>query len=277
MILNEIALPYHQETAATKIAKSFDKFINVPVTPKQVVSHLRKIAGTSTVITTSKSDVVDANSINLNAYYDPDEDEEDEKPFELALVFNPKDKEIKMDRAGWREFASQVIDYLEHEMIHQYQYRSRDFHPNREFRSKAKDPETKKQQEYLGNSDEIEAYAYNLANELLRKTKSDYDMTLRLLSNFSRTAITKDQAGRFLSPNLYGYFKDFNFDTTHPVLKRLMKKTYQYVNLLKKNRDKKSRIDKRNSEIEKSAKEFKQRKETLDKQQGSSYTAIIGN
>jgi len=277
MPLNEIAMPYHKETAATKIAKSFDKFINVPVTPKQIVTHLRKIAGTSTILTTSKSDVIDPNNIGLNAYYDPDEDEDDEKPFELVAVFNPSDKQISMDRAGWREFAAQVIDYLEHEMIHQYQYRSRDFQPNRAFKSKAKDPHIKSQQEYLGNTDEIEAYAYNLANELLRKTKGDYDMTLRLLGNFSRTAITKDQAGRFLSPNLYGYFKDFNFDTTHPVLKRLMKKTYQYVNILKKKQEKKARSAERDAEIKKANEAFKERKEALDKQQGSSYTAIISN
>jgi hypothetical protein len=277
MPLNEIAMPYHQETAATKIAKSFDKFINVPVTPKQIVTHLRKIAGPSTILNTSKSDVVDPNNIGLNAYYDPDEDEEEEKPFELVAVFNPNDKQITMDRAGWREFASQVIDYLEHEMIHQYQYRSRDFQPTKGFRSKATNPEIKKQQEYLGNTDEIEAYAYNLANELLRKTKGNYEMTLRLLGNFSRTAITKDQAGRFLSPNLYGYFKDFNFDTTHPVLKRLMKKTYQYVNILKKKSEKKARSDDRDAEIGKATEAFKERKEALDKQLGMSYTAIISN
>jgi hypothetical protein len=275
MSLREIALPYHKETAATKIAKSFDKFANVPVTPKQIISHIRKIAGASTIINTSKSDVVDPNDISINAYYDPDEDESENKPFEMVLVFNPNDKEIKMTRAEWHDFAAQVIDYLEHEMIHQYQYRSRDFQPNKLYRSKSTDPNVKKSQEYLGNTDEIEAYAYNLANELLRKTRNNYEMTLRLLSNFAKTAITKDQAGRFLSPNLYGYFKDFNFDTTHPVLKRLMKKTYQYVNLLKKKDERQIRINQRNSEIEKATEEFQKRKEALDKTSGISYTTII--
>ena len=277
MALNEIALPYHKVTAASKIASSFNKFINVPVTPKQLVTHLRKIAGSSTVLTTSRSDEVDANTVNLNAYYDPDEDEDDEKPFELTVVFNPNDKQIVMNKAAWREFATQIIDYLEHEMIHQYQYRSRDFQPNRSYRSKAADPTVKSQQEYLGNTDEIEAYSYNLAQEIMRKTNNDYDRSMRLLSNFSKTALTKDQAGRFLSPTLYGYFKDFNFDTTHPVLKRLMKKTYQYINLLKKKDGRKNRINTRNAEVSAATEEFKKKQEALDNNYNTSYTAIINS
>ena len=213
--------------------------------------------------------------MNLTAYYDPDEDEDENKPFEVVLIINPNDKQITMSRSRWREFAAQVIDYLEHEMIHQNQYRSRDFHPGKQYRSKVKDPNIKQSQEYLGNPDEIEAHAYNLSTELLRKTSGDYDRTLRLLRNFSTTAMTKDQAGRLLSPNLYAYFKDFGFNTTHPVLKSLMKKTYQYVMLNKKKTERANKVAKRNNDIEQQEKAFKERKEALDKQPGSLYTAII--
>ena len=275
MALKEISLPYHSQTLGTKIAATFDKFANVPVSPTTIANHLRRLAGKNAIINVEKSDGVDHNDINLTAYYDPDEDEDENKPFEVVLILNPNDKQITMDRARWREFASQVIDYLEHEMIHQNQYRSRDFHPGKQYRSKAKDPEIKQSQEYLGNSDEIEAHAYNLSSELLRKTAGDYDRTLRLLRNFSVTAMTKDQAGRLLSPNMFAYFKDFGFNTTHPVLKSLMKKTYQYVLLNKKKQERANKVTKRNSDIEQQEKEFNERKEALDKQLRASYTTII--
>jgi dihydrofolate reductase len=87
--------------------------------------------------------------------------------------------------------------------------------------------------------------------------------------------MTRDQAGRLLSPNMFAYFKDFGFNTTHPVLKSLMKKTYQYVLLNKKKQERTNKVTKRNSDIEQQEKEFNERKEALDKQLKASYTTII--
>jgi hypothetical protein len=271
----EIAIPYHKKTVASRIAKGFDDFANRGVSPRVLMNHVKKLAGRQTIITSSKSEVVDPNTVGLNAYYDPDEDEEGEIPIEVVLVFNPDDKLVTMDRNQWREFAAELIDYLQHEMIHQYQYRSRGYQPTRAYVSKAKDAEQKKQQEYLGNPDEIEAYAHNLASELERKTKGNLDQQLRLLRNFSGTAITRDQAGRLLSPSLYGYFKDFNFDTNHPVLKSLMKKTYQYVMMKKKKTEKNTRVQHRNAEIADKERQFQERQEALDKDPRTTYTAIV--
>lgn len=270
-----IPIPYHHETEGSRIYQSFQKFFGKPVTLKQVATHLRKIVGTSTVITTQKSSNVDPDDIMINAFYDPDEDEEGGKPFELVVIFPEGADTVTMNGEGWREFATRVIDFLEHEMIHQAQYRSREFHPGRQYRSRQKDPTVKRSQEYLGNPDEVEAYAFNLSRELLRKTNNDYERALRLLKNFSQTAMTRDQAGRLLSPNLFGYFKDFNFDTTHPVLKTLMKKTYQFIQQQQKQVQREQRVAERNNKIEKDTKRVNENIENIDKVFGSSYTVIV--
>jgi hypothetical protein len=270
-----ISIPYHSETEGNRVFQSFQKFFNREVTPKQVVSHIRKIVGPNVLITTDKSSNVDPNDININAYYDPDEDENEGNPFEIMVVFPKDNPNVTMDKEGWREFATRVIDFLEHEMIHQAQYQSREFRTGRQYRSRHKDLITKESQEYLGNPDEIEAYAYNLSRELLRKTNNDYDRTMRLLKNFSRTAMTKDQAGRLLSPNLFGYFKDFGFDTTHPVLKSLMKKTYQFVQQQLKQQQREARIAERNIKIERETERVNENLKQLDKEFGSSYTIIV--
>lgn len=271
----EIAIPYFKKTVGSRIAKGFDDFSNRGVTPRVILNHVKKLAGNKVLVTSSRSDVVDPNTIAINAYYDPDEDEAGETPYELVLVFNPEDKLIKMGRDEWRDFAAEMIEYLQHEAIHRYQYRQRGYQPTRAFRSKAKDKEQKSRQEYLGNPDEIEAYAHNLASEIDRKTKGDLDSQLRLLRHISNTAITRDQAGRLLSPNLYGYFKDFDFDINHPVLRSLMKKTYQFVMIKKRKKEKENRIADRNLDIANREKIFKERQEALDKDPGSNYTVIV--
>lgn len=270
-----IPIPYHHETEGDRIFQSFQKFFKKPVSQKQVAAHLRKIVGTSTIITTQKSSNVEPNDIMINAFYDPDEDEDGGKPFELVVIFPEGVDAVTMDSSGWREFATRVIDFLEHEMIHQAQYRSRAFHPGKQYRSRQTDPITKRSQEYLGNPDEVEAYSYNLSRELLRKTNNDYDHALRLLKNFSQTAMTKDQAGRLLSPNLFGYFKDFGFDTKHPVLRTLMKKTYQFIQQQKKDNQRLARVAERNSRIEKDTKRVNETIENIDSVFGSSYTIIV--
>jgi len=274
-VTNEITMPYHNETVATKIAKTFDKFANQPVTTTQIANHLKRLIGDTTIVSVNRTNEVDTNHIGLMAYYDPDEDEDEEKPFELVLNFNRNDKQVIMDINSWREFASQVIEFLQHEIIHQHQYRSRDFIHNKPYRSTATDPTIKQAQEYQGNPDEVEAYAHNLASELLRKTRGNTDQVLRLLRNFSNTAMSRDQAGKLLSPTLFGYFKDFGFNTQHPVLKSLMKKTYQYLMIKKKQEDRANRVTNRNNNIEKATEEFNRRRELLDKSLGSSYTTII--
>lgn len=228
------------------------------------------------MITIDRSSNVDPNDIILNAFYDLEEDVGGGKPFEVSLIFNPEDKLVRFDRAQMRDFTGRLIEYLEHEMIHRAQYQSRSYKANRMYKSLAKDPEIREEQEYLGNTDEIEAYAANLARELMRKT-NNHDHTMRLLRNFAATAMTRDQAGRLLSPNLYAYFKTFNFDTTHPVLKRLLKKTYQHVNYQKKMEERAQRVANRNAHIEEDTRKFLDRQEALDKDQNTKYTVIIGS
>lgn len=268
-------LPYHKVTQADLIIKSFDRFIGEETSPRVLANHIKKIAGQETIITVDRNPQVDTNDIILNAYYDPEEDEDGNKPFEVCLLFNPSDKYIKMDKENMREFAGRLIEYLEHEMIHRAQYRSRNYKANRMYRSLAKDPAIKEKQEYLGDSDEVEAYAANLARELHRKT-GDYEQTMRLLRNFANTAMTRDQAGRLLSPNLYAYFKEFGFNTSHPVLKRLLKKTYQYTQYQKKQEDREQRVTVRNNKIQEDTQKFLERKAELDKDQSTSYTVIVG-
>lgn len=71
---------------------------------------------------------------------------------------------------------------------------------------------------YLGSTDEIYAYAYNIAHELL--DKADLQTCLKKLEAPSKIKIED-------SINLYAYVNTFSKDVEHPVLKRLIKRIYQ--------------------------------------------------
>ena len=79
----------------------------------------------------------------------------------------------------------------------------------------------------MSRTDEIEAYAMNIADELVRK--ADKDGALALLRMANKTAQFKDEMGNLLSPDLFAYMGLWDFKSNHPVLKRLLKKVYQYI------------------------------------------------
>ena len=173
------------------------------------------------------SDNVESGDMNMNAAYDPWDDEDELDPFYIDLIFSPKDKTIKFDPDGVSNIRDRILDALEHEMIHMQQYRSRGFVKQRKYKTKASDPVVKKSKEYLGNDDEIEAFAKNISTELIRKAGKEGSLDLLRMAN--KTAGFKDEMGYLLSPNLLGYLAMWGFDTKNPVIKKLLKKVYNYI------------------------------------------------
>jgi hypothetical protein len=103
------------------------------------------------------------------------------------------------------------------------QHRDRDFHPGADGYVDDKGSEI----EYMSRPDEIEAYAMNIGDEFIRKVGKDG--AVDLLRMAKKTAQFKTKVGQFLSPDLLAYFALFNWDTNHPVIKRLIKKIYQHI------------------------------------------------
>lgn len=167
-------------------------------------------------------EAVDRGDINLNATYDPWDDEDELDPYRIELLFNPSDKDsIKVSTDNLEEIKYRIIDALEHEMIHSIQYRTRDFKQQRGYNSKDRE------QEYLGNQDEIEAFAKNISSELLRHVSKGE--AVDILRNVASTTELRDKLGNLLSPNLVGYLRAYDFNTRHPVLRKLLKKVYNYI------------------------------------------------
>ena len=72
----------------------------------------------------------------MNASYDPIDDQEGFEHFEIELIFSKEDKTIAFSTEGVENIKNRIIDVLEHELIHQSQYRGRGFKKQREFKPK---------------------------------------------------------------------------------------------------------------------------------------------
>jgi hypothetical protein len=220
MLLNEITQPSDMQSLKMRLQSFSDWLVQGNHTPKEIATELENNIGDITRVEMELSPNVDKGDMNASAAYEQDDDEDGEIPFEITLVFS--NKEDRMTVQDPNPLINRILDMMKHEMIHQKQARARDF----EQYTQGKDSRNQNY-EYMSRPDEIEAYAMNIADELVRKT--DKASAIALLRMANKTAQFKDEMGNFLSPDLFAYMGMWNFDSKHPVIKRLLKKIYQYI------------------------------------------------
>ncbi len=209
------------------LEKLKSKLINKEYTPQKITDIFSSVADKHYFnISYIKDPAPDSGQMIVNAYFDPEEDADDEIAIEIELVFNNKDKTIVLSDEGFQWLVNTILSSLTHEMIHQKQYRSRGGIRGRQFtkfNSDSKD--VQKAQQYLGNTDEVEAYGFNIADQLMRSTK-DYNKALDVLRGGAKDSLK-------YSPDLFAYIIAFGGSIDHPIIKRLIKKTVFYLDRIK--------------------------------------------
>ena len=156
---------------------------------------------------------VDPGDINIAAYYDSQADELCKISIEIVMITNAKDSAIHFDQDLYEIFVKRLADALSHELIHMKQARARDFIETGY--ETCHEDEEHSEIIYLGNPDEIDAYAYNIVDELC-----DNPNPFEKLRCPSEISIDD-------SLNLWVYFNTFGDDLQEPVLRRLLKKIYK--------------------------------------------------
>lgn len=200
-----------------EIVKWTYNLIGSKITPGQLVQRLGIFLNRrhSVSVHLQISESISLEDFSIGAMYDPSCDELGHKPLKLFFIINyPKSEpwDITYDRMS--SLSMDLIEALVHEYQHLYQYRVRDFVLNRRYNSYLDNRETKADQEYLGNTDEIDAYAMNIA---VRFFLSGFDLTSGKL---------------YGSPDIDIYRRAFG--DNHPVVKRLIKKICMNFTHLKK-------------------------------------------
>lgn len=159
-------------TTYNQIANWIKLLVNVEITPKNFVRRLGKHLNSNHTVRVrlveASDEFLDADDFTIGAEYDPELDQLNKKQIIINVFINhPKNYPWMITQELGQRFTIELVEVLVHEYQHLHQYRSRRFKLQKEhFVSEHKDVSIKNEQEYLGNPDEIDAYASNIAARL---------------------------------------------------------------------------------------------------------------
>jgi hypothetical protein len=205
------------------ISEWLSTLVGERVTPRNLVKrlgkHLNKHQHPVRVKLYTNSSSLKFNEFTIGAEYDPGLDEIKKKHLIIDFIINhPKTTAMIVTAEMADQMAMDLLETLIHEYEHQRQFRNRRYRYHRNtYKSDHRDPDKRADQEYLGDPDEIDAYAQNIAaRHYLMKYK------LNITS-----------ASKINSPDLKQYYKAFGKD--HEVTKLLLKKVRANVKYYKEN------------------------------------------
>lgn len=202
----------------SKVCNTVRENCPAPAKFKKLISLTKKtfaIHGFDIKIRTKKEKFLDVDKFYIMAYYDSYEDQQGETPIEVIVHHNL----IGTEEFGPHQvtgFLTEIFDAVVHEHRHQHQSIERDFE---EYSAHCYTP----YDEYLSNTDEIDAYAVNIAVEMIRLMgKERAKRYMQRISVMSKIR----QGPAFAIPMLRAYVSQFPFD---PVIKKLSKKIYKHL------------------------------------------------
>jgi hypothetical protein len=204
-----------------KLYQIYDSLEGKVVDHKTILRRIKRaIPFTECKIVGYQTLSVATNSFDVSGMYDPEQDEFDICPIEIEIGF-PKRKENfefsedDFSRLHWSNFILDFLSILGHEFVHLQQFRRRNFSWPRMYVSKNKNPRIKEQQEYFGDPDEIDAYAYSAALEMA-------------VSNFTPNKVN---AGTISKTRIYITYTKL-FKKNDPIVLKLEKHTKRYYKKL---------------------------------------------
>jgi hypothetical protein len=197
-----------------------DQKISVTTFHNKIVSHLKK-----SIPLKFKKNInpqIENNSIHIGGCYWGDLDQQKKKPIELIFEYKHKRAKICLTSKRFWEICLSISDTLLHEVIHMRQYRRRKFKILPDYQSTAEKTELRQEQAYLGCSDEIDAYGFNIACELMDKYRGNKQRVIDYLNENQRKKKRKNNSWRM-------YLKAFEHDHNHVIIRRLKKKVVRYL------------------------------------------------
>jgi hypothetical protein len=171
-------------------------------------------------IKTKKDKTLDVDRWYVDAFYDSENDYNMDTAIEVIVHHNLKGDE-SFGAHQVTAFLTEIFDATVHEFRHQYQSMRRDHNQYGEHFDTPYEL-------YLADDDELDAYAFSIAIELLRTM--DAERAKRRLSKIS--VLSKMRTGsQFSSPQLRAYISHFGLNL---LTKKLAKKIYYHLETIDK-------------------------------------------
>jgi hypothetical protein len=174
----------------------------------QIKFHL-PVRVTKKIDSTIKKDLV-----YIGGMYYSDYDQMAWKSIEILFVYHSKEAKLKINAKRFRRICQCFADTVLHEMVHMRQFRRRSFTYSVTYTKGNLD------QQYLGCTDEIDAYSFNIACELMEKYKNDQVQVIEHLNSETRKK-KKD--------SWQAYLDAFNYNHNHRVIKRVKHRVMRYL------------------------------------------------
>jgi flagellar hook protein FlgE len=170
----------------------------------------------------SFSPKVDRGFVYVGGCYYSGYDEDYEKCIEVLFQYRANEKIINLTSKRFASMCTTIADTLLHEIIHMRQFRRRNFKYLPDYASNAEKNEVREEQGYLGCSDEIDAYGFNIACELMDKFGKNRKQVINYLNENQKGKKRRHNSWRM-------YLKAFEHDHNHPILQRVKKKVVRYL------------------------------------------------
>jgi hypothetical protein len=165
---------------------------------------------------------VDPTYIWVGGVYHTEHDINKQKAIELCFAYSLADTQLTYNGRRFKRLCQRIADVILHEVIHMRQARKRKFKALPGYSSSAESTKQRQEQEYLGDNDEIDAYAFNMACELNETFKGD----MKRIVNY----LNEEQKGKRRQYDTWRtYLKAFNWDQNHRICKRIKKRSIYYL------------------------------------------------
>lgn len=130
---------------------------------------------------------VESGNFILKGEYRPYEDLHNEPSIHITLVFPKRQRRVYIDRYNWDRLGFIIADTLTHEYIHQYHCRRRGYDHGPGYRGRTNLHYLDSMQDYLGCEDEILAFGFNIASEMVvYQSKMERTRIYRLYKRYFR-------------------------------------------------------------------------------------------
>lgn len=215
---------WDRETIANMVFMLRNDIVNVQLTVEQfhkiVTKHIKKYMP----IRCRKSQElqVEPTFVWVGGLYHTEYDKNRQKSIELCLAFSWADQTLTYTGRRFTRLCVRIADVLLHEIVHMRQARKRNFKDLPGYSSTAESTKQRHEQEYLGDNDEIDAYAFNMACELNDKFRGDMSLIVNYLN--------EEQKGKRRQFDTWRtYLRTFNWDQKHRIVKRIKKRSIYYL------------------------------------------------
>lgn len=161
------------------------------ITPSELTSLVRKQAPDPLIrYRTLRSRAVHPGQVLISGVYDSEEDAQGFACIEVCLNYNPQEKYLDPELVDWRQLSFDIAECIGHELVHRKQRQRR----ARVYVSDLEPGPLKDEQEYLGSSDEIEAYGFSIAADLAVNHNSLDDINKTDMWKVYSNTFEKDQS-----------------------------------------------------------------------------------